>query len=97
MTETVTAGLGIHSGMSDLVINGDFGSTIPAWTTLENHNTVTELKKLSVSVQEIRERLLILERDLDMESRYPKLREAYDRYQKLVEDMKLIDNLRSES
>lgn len=38
--------------------------------------------------------LTVIKRDLDMEKRYPKLKEAYDAYNKILEDYKLIDMMK---
>lgn len=40
--------------------------------------------------------LNVIKRDLDMEKRYPKLKEAYDHYHKILEDYKLIDMMKGE-
>lgn len=40
--------------------------------------------------------LLVVKRDLKMEERYPKIKEAYDAYHKLLEDYKLIDMMKGE-
>ena len=40
--------------------------------------------------------LKVIKRDLDMEKRYPKLKEAYDHYHKILEDYKLIDMMKGE-
>jgi len=40
--------------------------------------------------------LNVIKRDLKMEERYPKIKEAYDAYHKLLEDYKLIDMMKGE-
>lgn len=43
------------------------------------------------ALADIMSTLLIVKRDLKMEDRYPKIKEAYDAYNKILEDYRLID------
>lgn len=38
--------------------------------------------------------LMVIQRDLDMERRYPRLKEAYDNYNKVLSDYQLIDDMK---
>lgn len=48
------------------------------------------------ALTDIMETLNVIKRDLDMEKRYPKLKEAYDHYHKILDDYKLIDMMKGE-
>ena len=48
------------------------------------------------ALTDIMETLMVVKRDLKMEERYPKLKEAYDHYHKILDDYKLIDMMKGE-
>ena len=70
----------------------------------ENKNATVSVKgKLDLNgvdvgsaLTDIMETLMIVKRDLKMEERYPKLKEAHDHYQKILEDYRLIDMMKGE-
>ena len=48
------------------------------------------------ALNDIMDTLTVIKQDLDMEKRYPKLKEAYDAYNKILEDYKLIDMMKND-
>lgn len=48
------------------------------------------------ALTDIMSTLAVVKRDLKMEERYPKLKEAHDHYQKILEDYRLIDMMKGE-
>lgn len=52
--------------------------------------SITETLK---SINEIKKMLLILQRDTEMEERYPELKEAYDNYNKILKELQVLEKL----
>lgn len=70
------------------------------YSTIDTKNNVGDIEIDGVSIREslksmneIKKMLLILERDIDMEERYPELKEAYDNYNKILEHLQVIEKL----
>ena len=42
---------------------------------------------------EIRDALLLLNRDVDMEAKYPELKQAYDEYRKILDELTVMEKL----
>lgn len=45
------------------------------------------------SMNQIKEMLLILQRDITMEERYPELKEAYDNYNEILKQLRVMEKL----
>ena len=44
-------------------------------------------------LDEMRDALLLLNRDVDMETKYPELKQAYDEYRKILDELTVIEKL----
>jgi hypothetical protein len=47
-------------------------------------------------LDELRASMLLLNRDIDMEEKYPDLKEAYDNYNKVLEELLVVEKLTNE-
>jgi hypothetical protein len=76
-----------------IVVSQDTATT----STLRVHGNL-DLNGVDVgsALADIMSTLLVVKRDLKMEERYPKIKEAYDAYHKILENYKLIDMMKGE-
>ena len=44
-------------------------------------------------LDEMRDALLLLKRDVDMEAKYPELKQAYDEYRKILDELTVMEKL----
>ena len=44
-------------------------------------------------LDKMRDALLLLKRDVDMESKYPELKQAYDEYRKILDELTVMEKL----
>lgn len=47
--------------------------------------------QLSEELDNIKSQLLLLSRDIDMEKKYPELKEAYDNYNSILKQLKIVE------
>ena len=86
----ITADTAITTSYSDsaVVIDGNNNKvSINARLVVQNRDIMKEL-------DEMRDALLLLRRDVDMESRYPRLRELKDAYEQEMEKYRTFERLK---
>jgi hypothetical protein len=108
---SVTSSINMASGFITSSGGGGGSYTVNTYSSLNNPAIVVSDNDRTVSVKgtldlngidvgsalaDIMATLNVIKRDLKMESRYPKLKEAYDHYHKILEDYKLIDMMKGE-
>ena len=82
----------------------NYNPNSPGQWTIDNHTTTdTTLKvegTLEVNgrdvmreVDEMRDALLLLKRDVHMEAKYPELKQAYDEYRKILDELIVMGKL----
>lgn len=86
--------ISIYSGTSDLWITPDATNTV--YTSTYNA-TDLHLAELQKQIKEMREMLLMLNRDNILEEKYPKLKECADEYHRLLEKYKTFEILKGTS
>lgn len=86
--------ISIFTGTSDLWIASDSTSSIYNSTYNPTDLHLIELQK---QIKEMREMLLMLNRDNVLEEKYPKLKECADEYHRLLEKYKTFEILKGTS
>lgn len=86
--------ISIYSDTSDLWITPDATNTV--YTSTYNA-TDLHLAELQKQIKEMREMLLMLNRDNILEEKYPKLKECADEYHRLLEKYKTFEILKGTS
>lgn len=73
----------------DIVI----GNTDPHTLTIEG-NLMVNGRDVMQEINEMRDVLLLLKRDVDMESKYPRLKELKDEYERTLEKYKTFETIK---
>ena len=81
-----------NSTLTDIAINE---STFPVEHTLTvEGRAIIQSRDVLKELDEMRDALLLLKRDVDMEAKYPKLRELKDAYEAQLEKYKTFEALK---
>ena len=91
--------------MTTSVYNGNLWTSIDTSTIVTDHTTNNHALRVDGTLEvngrdvmkeidEMRDALLLLKRDVDMEAKYPKLRELKDEYERQLEKYKTFDTLK---
>ena len=87
--------------MRDHIIDSNYGSVTIAESTFPVEHSLTVEGRLEVNgrnvmeeLDEMRDAMLLLKRDVDMESKYPELRRLKDAYEAQLEKYKTFEALK---
>jgi hypothetical protein len=77
-------------------------SCVPSFTYqagniyIDNNTTITQVQSRDIlkELDEMRDALLLLKRHVDMEAKYPRLRELKDQYEAALEQYKTFERLK---
>lgn len=88
MSNKTTSAAGINSGYYT------YDNTFIATSTTLDTQSIKTTQDVLDEIQEIREMLLMLNRDKHLEKKYPKLKEAADEYKRILEKYKTFEILK---